>query len=76
MNANKNTIYTMNRKELHVKLIVYDLLGQHVETLVDKRLKAGVHSIQWDAHKHASGTYFYKLTARDFAQTKRMTLLN
>lgn len=63
------------KNEVHVKLIIYDLLGQELEILVDKRLKTGLYSIQWDANRYASGTYFYKLTAKDFAQTKRMTLL-
>lgn len=62
-------------KESHVKLIVYDLLGQEVEKLVDKRLKPGVYSIPWHAKNYASGTYLYKLTAKDFVQTKKMTLL-
>ncbi|MBN1466099.1 T9SS type A sorting domain-containing protein, partial [candidate division KSB1 bacterium] len=62
-------------EELMVKLIVYDLLGHKVDTLVDERLKAGLHSVQWDAAKHASGLYIYKLTAKDFLQTKKMTVL-
>ncbi|MBN1478719.1 T9SS C-terminal target domain-containing protein [candidate division KSB1 bacterium] len=62
-------------KESQVKLIVYDLLGQEVERLVDKRLKTGVYSIPWDAKKYASGTYLYKLTAKDFMQTRKMTFL-
>ena len=62
-------------KESQVILVVYDLLGRHVETLVDERLKTGVYSIQWDAKNHASGTYLYQIVAKDFIHTKKMTFL-
>ena len=58
-----------------VKLVIYNLLGQKVETLVDRLVEAGFHSVQWDASHYSSGTYFYKLTAGDKMFTKRMTLL-
>lgn len=67
-----------------VTLIIYNLLGQKVETLGDGRVKAGCHSITWDASRFASGIYFYRLTARqgpglstagDQVITRRMTLL-
>jgi parallel beta-helix repeat protein len=67
-----------------VTLIIYNLLGQKVETLVDGHVKAGCHSITWDASRFASGIYFYRLTARqgpglstagDQVITRRMTLL-
>ena len=73
-NAMTNIRFTV-KKDVPVKLIVYDLLGQEVEKLVDRRLKTGLYSIQWDAGNFASGTYFYKLVAKEFVQTKRMTLL-
>jgi outer membrane protein assembly factor BamB len=58
-----------------VTIEVYDLLGRKVTTLVDGRQEAGVHSVNWDASELASGVYFYKLTAGDFTETKRTTLL-
>lgn len=58
-----------------VKLSIYNLLGQCIETLYDGVQQAGMHSIVWDASACASGIYFYKLTAGGKVFTKRMTLL-
>ena len=58
-----------------IRLEVFNLLGQSVETLIDSRLDAGTHRISWNAGEQSSGIYFYKLTAGDFEETKRMTLL-
>jgi xylan 1,4-beta-xylosidase len=73
-NSATNISFTVN-KESQVKLIVFDLLGRQVETLVDKRLKTGAYSVQWDAKNYASGIYIFKLAANNFVQTKKMTLL-
>ncbi len=59
----------------NVKLDVYNLLGQHVQTLVNSSVKAGEHSISWDASDMSSGIYFYKLTTGEKSTTKRMVLL-
>ena len=58
-----------------VRLEVFNLLGQSVKTLVDGRIEAGTHRISWNAGDQASGMYFYKLTAGNYEETKRMTLL-
>jgi hypothetical protein len=59
----------------NVKLTVYNLLGQEVVTLVNNPLRAGAHTIQFDAGQLASGIYFYRLEAGDFVTQKRMVLL-
>lgn len=59
----------------HVKLEIRNLLGQKVATLVDERQEAGYKSVNWDASKAASGLYFCKLTAGEYAQTRRMILI-
>jgi len=59
----------------HVKLEVYNLLGQKVATLVNEEQEAGQRSVSWEASKISSGLYFYKLTVGDFTKTKRMMLL-
>ena len=59
----------------YVTLKIYDLLGREVATLVDKIQAAGQHTIQFDATALASGIYFYKIQAGDFADTKKMTLV-
>ena len=59
----------------HVKLEVYNLFGQKVATLADERQQAGYRSVSWEASGVSSGLYFYKLTAGDFTETKRMMLV-
>jgi hypothetical protein len=59
----------------HVKLDIYNLLGQKLVTLVDERQEAGSKSVIWDASEVSSGLYFYKLTAGDFTETRRMMLV-
>jgi len=46
-----------------------------VATLVDSKQQAGYRSVIWDASDVSSGLYFYKLTAGDFTETKRMMLV-
>lgn len=58
-----------------VNLTVYNLLGQRVATLVDGRMNAGAHTVQFNARNLASGVYFYQLKAGDFTLQKRMTLI-
>jgi len=59
----------------NVRLEVFNLLGQKVETIIDSRLDAGIHKVLWNAGSRSSGMYFYRLSAGDFEETKRMTLL-
>lgn len=58
----------------HTTLKVYNILGQEVETLIDEDKSPGHHSISWDASEYSSGVYFYKITADDFVETKKMVL--
>ncbi len=56
-------------------LKVFNLLGEEVATLINEEKQAGNYSIRFDATQLTSGIYFYQLTAGDFIQTKKMTLL-
>jgi hypothetical protein len=58
-----------------VKLVVYDLLGSEVATLVNKNMNAGSFSVDFDASNLASGVYFYKLEANGFSDVKKMMLI-
>ena len=58
-----------------VKLIVFDALGRELETLVSENLSAGTYEQLWNADKYSDGVYFYKLTAGNFSETKRMILV-
>jgi hypothetical protein len=61
--------------ESYVKLEVYNLLGQKVATLADEKQAAGYRSVIWDASEVSSGLYFYRLTAGDYTDTRRMMLV-
>lgn len=58
-----------------VELVVYNVLGQKVHTLVDGSLNAGPHSIQFDASGLTSGVYFYRLTDGANVATQKMLLM-
>ena len=58
-----------------VELSVYDITGARVATLVNGEMEAGVHSVNWDAEKVASGVYYYSLKANDEESARKMTLL-
>ncbi len=62
-------------KATRVTLRVYNILGQEVATLVNGTLTAGVHSVDFDASRLASGVYLYNITAGDFSSTRKMVLL-
>ncbi len=59
----------------YVTVQVYNTFGQKVATLVDEKQAAGQKSVDWDASELSSGVYFYKLTAGDFTETRRMMLV-
>jgi hypothetical protein len=50
-------------------------LGREVEILVSQQLKPGIYEVDWNASNYTSGLYFYKLTAGDFVDTKKMILV-
>jgi hypothetical protein len=54
---------------------VFNLLGQHVETLVDNVMERGLHRMVFDASGLPSGIYFYRLTAPGFTETRRMAVV-
>jgi hypothetical protein len=63
-------------KESAVTLMIYNILGEHVATLINNQtLQAGEYNHEFNASRLASGTYIYRLTAGDFSQAKKMLLL-
>jgi glucose/arabinose dehydrogenase len=68
--------------ESRVKLVIYNVLGQVVDVLMDAVEAAGYKSVEWNANNVASGIYFYRLDAtsildpgKSFTQIKKMLLL-
>ncbi len=57
-----------------VSIIVYDILGKEVTTLVNSELNAGTYMTEFNASNLSSGVYFYSLRTKDFVETKRMLL--
>lgn len=63
-----------------VSLIIYNLLGQKIMTLVDGTLASGTHAVNWNGRdarglQLPSGVYFYSLKTSNFTATKRMILM-
>jgi hypothetical protein len=56
-------------------LIVYNLLGEKIATLLDEDKEAGFYEVKFDASSLSSGIYIYKLTADEFIKTKKMTVM-
>lgn len=58
-----------------VTIKVYDAVGREVSTLLNKEMQPGTYQSVWNASGVSSGIYFYKITAGDFSQTKKMALV-
>jgi hypothetical protein len=58
-----------------VRLDIYNIIGEHMVTLLDKDMEAGFHSILFKENNLTSGTYIYRIQANDFSQTKKMLLI-
>jgi hypothetical protein len=68
------------RSPIPATLKIYNVLGQLVKTLVNEPKERGTYEVIWDGKDEngievASGIYFYKLQAGDFADAKKMLLL-
>ena len=64
----------------HVNIIIYDMLGREVKTLINQTQDAGYRSIIWDATNDygkpvSAGIYLYQIQAGEYISTKKMVLL-
>ena len=72
--------FTISNRE-HVKLRVYDILGNEIANLVDEEKPAGTYEIEFNSADHnrgvalPSGIYLYKLSVGDYSETKKMVIL-
>ena len=68
-------------KDGHIKLTVYNVLGQQVKVLLERDVAAGYsQEVIWDGTDQAgnyvaSGVYFYRIEQRQFAKARRMLLM-
>jgi phosphatidylserine/phosphatidylglycerophosphate/cardiolipin synthase-like enzyme len=58
-----------------VKIIVYDILGREVQTLINKEISPGTYEAQFDGSSLNNGIYFCKIFAGDYSETERIMLL-
>ena len=58
-----------------VTLKIFNLAGQEIATLVNRRQDAGAHTLHWNAEKFPSGVYTHRLQAGEFVETKKMILM-
>ena len=74
---NPNTTFIFKiRDASHVKITVFNMLGQKVVDVVDRYYEAGEHEIHWRAHSTiSSGIYFYELQVEDFRDVQKMILM-
>jgi hypothetical protein len=60
----------------NVKLIIYDILGREVATLVNEQLKPGTYEVEWNGMNYPSGVYFYQLSINnEQLETRKMVLV-
>lgn len=59
----------------NVKIVIYNLLGQEVRTLVNEIVLPGKYSVDFKADNFASGLYFYKIQTDEFTDIKKMLLV-
>jgi hypothetical protein len=77
---NPSTIITYSipnfgKGSLPVKLVVYNLLGEKITTLVNEEKSSGQHSIEFNASNIPSGVYIYNLTVNGYSVSKKMLYL-
>jgi hypothetical protein len=63
------------KKAGHTTLIIYNIVGQKVETLIDNAMPVGKHYITFRAENIPSGVYFYQLRSGDYTEVKKMMLM-
>ena len=59
----------------NVNIVVYEVLGGEVASLVNEELKPGTYEVEWDGSNYPSGVYYYKLITSDYTETRKMVLL-
>jgi choice-of-anchor B domain-containing protein len=57
-----------------VSLKIYDLLGREINTIANNMMEPGTYSVTWDASGVASGVYYYRLSAGEFSETKKLII--
>lgn len=69
------TISYSTSKTSQVKIIVYDIMGDEIRTLVDEEKSQGNYKIEFNASGLSSGVYYYSIFVNNYLQTKKMILI-
>lgn len=73
---NPTTLISFSLKdETNVTLNIFDILGNKVKTLIDKRLAAGDHQVEFDGSQLKSGIYFYEIRTEKFRDIRKLVLV-
>ena len=73
-NPSTNISFTVS-KATDVTLDVFNTIGEKVATLINGKVKAGETVVSFNGANHASGVYFYQLTAGNVVETRKMLLV-
>lgn len=69
------SVETSEKSSAQVKLEIYNLLGEKLETLVSEEQEPGTYRVHWDASEYATGIYIYRLGMDDIFKSRKMILL-
>ena len=73
-NQSTNIKFTLPNSQ-NVKIVLFNLLGQKIETLLNKQMPSGSHEIEFNANELSSGIYIYKIESVQFQKVRKMLLL-
>ncbi len=79
-NPSTTIVYDIPKNNVSVRLVIYNINGKEVRTLVNKKQSSGSYSVTWDGtnnygRKVSSGIYFYRIITNSFSATKKMMLI-
>ncbi len=78
--TNRSVIQFFNNKYQNVKIDIFNVLGEKIKTLIDKKLSPGIYKTYWDAKddyysKVPAGVYFIKITLKDKSYIKKISFI-
>jgi hypothetical protein len=65
-------------KDGKVKLVIYDILGREIKTLVNELKQAGRYTVEFNGNNYASGVYFYRIQVeggKSYTSVKKMVMI-
>ena len=65
----------VKHKTLNINLMIYDILGKEIATLVNEPLHPGTYEVTFNGSNLSSGVYFYRIEAGDFTSVKKMLMI-